>query len=108
MSRKYRSTTQWLELIKAFEKSGQSQVSFCAEHKLNPAYFSKRRSELLQTGDPSAFVQVQPKPAKIVDALYSATDFGTSLTLRFQQAELTLPIYVETRWLAGLIKALSA
>ena len=107
MSRKYRSTAQWLELIEAFEQSDQSQVNFCAKHKLNPAYFSKRRGELLQPDDQSTFVQVQPKPAKIVDALYSATDFGTSLTLRFQQAELTLPISVEPRWLAVLIKELS-
>ena len=42
MSRKYRNTAQWLELIEVFELSGQSQVEFCAEHDLNPAYFSKR------------------------------------------------------------------
>ena len=32
MSRKYRNTAQWLELIEAFEQSGQTQVEFCAEH----------------------------------------------------------------------------
>ena len=103
MSRKYRNTTQWLELIEAFEQSGQSQVDFCAEHTLNPAYFSKRRGELLNADAAPAFVQVQPKLVKTF-----AFDSGTSLMLRFQQAELTLPISVEPRWLAGLIKALSA
>ena len=29
MSRKYRNTAQWLELIEVFELSGQSQVEFC-------------------------------------------------------------------------------
>lgn len=47
MSRQYRNTAQWLELIEAFERSGQTQVEFCAALKLNPKYFSKRRSELV-------------------------------------------------------------
>ncbi len=56
MSRQYRNTAQWLELIEAFERSGQPQVEFCAALKLNPKYFSKRRSELLNTHSDSAFV----------------------------------------------------
>ena len=56
MSRQYRNTAQWLELIEAFEHSGQTQVEFCAALKLNPKYFSKRRSELLNTHSDSAFV----------------------------------------------------
>ena len=59
MSRQYRNTAQWLELIEAFEHSGQTQVEFCAELKLNPKYFSKRRSELLNAHSGPAFVQVQ-------------------------------------------------
>ncbi len=103
MSRQYRNTAQWLELIEAFERSGQSQVEFCAGHNLNPAYFSKRRSELLNSNSESAFVQVQTQSIST-----PAVNLGTSLTLRFQQAELVLPLSVEPRWLAGLIKALSA
>ena len=103
MSRKYRNTAQWLELIEAFEQSGQTQVEFCAEHDLNSAYFSKRRGELLSAHSESAFTQVQPQSVSM-----PAVNFGTSLTLRFQQAELVLPLSVEPRWLAGLIKALSA
>ena len=102
MSRKYRNTAQWLELIEAFEQSGQTQVKFCAEYDLNPAYFSKRRGELGAHSEP-AFVQVQTQSIST-----PAVDLGTSLTLSFQQTELTLPLSVEPRWLAGLIKALSA
>ncbi len=103
MSRKYRNTTQWLELIEAFEQSGQTQVKFCAEHDLNPAYFSKRRGELLSAHSEPAFVQVQTQSIST-----PAVNLGTSLTLSFQQTELTLPLSIEPRWLAGLIKALSA
>lgn len=30
MSRQYRNTAQWLELIEAVARSGQTQVEFCA------------------------------------------------------------------------------
>ena len=103
MSRQYCNTAQWLELIEAFERSGQTQVEFCAALKLNPKYFSKRRSELLSAHPESAFVQVQAQSVSM-----PAVNFGASLTLRFQQTELTLPLSVEPRWLAGLIKTLSA
>ena len=102
MSRQYRNTAQWLELIEAFERSGQTQVEFCAALKLNPKYFSKRRSELLSTHPESAFVQVQAQSMST-----PAVNLAASLTLNFQQTELTLPLSVDPRWLAGLIKALS-
>ena len=38
MSRQYRNTAQWLELIEAFERSKQTQVEFYAALKLNPKY----------------------------------------------------------------------
>lgn len=40
MSRKHRNEAQWRELINAFEKIGQIQVDFCAEHNISRAYFS--------------------------------------------------------------------
>ena len=87
MSRQYRNTAQWLELIEAFEHSGQTQVEFCAALKLNPKYFSKRRSELLSTHPESAFIQVQTQ-----SMITSATESGASVSLRFLQTELTLPL----------------
>ena len=103
MSRQYRNTAQWLELIEAFERSGQTQVEFCAALTLNPKYFSKRRSELLSTHPESAFIQVQAQSIST-----PAAGSGASLALRFQQTELTLPLSIDPRWLAGLIKTLSA
>ena len=102
MSRQYRNTAQWLELIEAFEHSGQTQVEFCAALKLNPKYFSKHRSELLNAYSGPAFVQIQTQSIST-----PAVNLATSLTLSFQQTELTLPLTVEPCWLAGLIKALS-
>ena len=87
MSRQYRNTAQWLELIQTFERSGETQVEFCAALKLNPKYFSKHSSELLNTRSASAFIQVQTQ-----SMITSATESGASVSLRFLQTELTLPL----------------
>ena len=102
MSRKHRSQTQWLELINAFEVSGQSQIDFCAEHNVSSAYFSQRR-RALRNPEQSVFIEAKAQGAHTFLAPVSPT-----LMLRYQQTELALPLSVEPRWLAGLIKALSA
>ncbi|WP_319784463.1 IS66 family insertion sequence element accessory protein TnpA [Oceanisphaera sp. IT1-181] len=103
MSRKHRRSAQWLELINAFEQSGQSQVDFCAEQNVSSAYFTQRRRALRNLDEP-AFVEVQPQATHTFQSPNSAS---LTLTLRYQQTELALPLSVELRWLAGLIKALS-
>lgn len=97
MSRTHRSHAQWLELFEAFEQSGQTQAAFCAERDLNPAYFSKRRRELLEEPD-NGFVQAQ----QVVH------NSNRALMLRYGQLELTLPLHVEPQWLAHLVKSLVA
>ena len=104
MSRKHRSEAQWLELINVFEKSGQSQADFCAEQNVSSAYFSQRRRALRNLDEP-AFVEVK---ALAAHTFLSPHSVSPALTLRYQQTELALPLSVEPRWLAGLIKALSA
>ena len=104
MSRQYRNEAQWRELINAFEQSGQSQVDFCAEQNVNPAYFSQRRNALRNLDEPT-FVEVKNQTAHTFLASHPESP---ALTLRYQQTELALPLSVEPRWLAGLIKALSA
>ncbi|WP_411360661.1 IS66 family insertion sequence element accessory protein TnpA [Pseudidiomarina sp. YC-516-91] len=68
MSRTHRSHAQWLELFEAFEQSGQTQATFCAERELNPAYFSKRRRELLKKHD-NGFDQAQCYQRSKIDPL---------------------------------------
>ena len=104
MSRKHRNEAQWRELINAFEQSGQSQVEFCAEQGVNSAYFSQRRNALRNLDEP-AFVELKPHAAR---PSLASSQASPTLTLRYQHTELALPLSVEPRWLAGLIKALSA
>ena len=96
MSRTHRSHAQWLELFEAFEQSGQTQAAFCAERDLNPAYFSKRRRELLEEND-NGFVQAQ----QVMQTNHH------SLTLNYGGLELSLPPDVEPQWLAQLVKSLA-
>lgn len=96
MSRTHRSHAQWLELFEAFEQSGQTQATFCAERELNPAYFSKRRRELLQKHD-NGFVQAQ----------HLAHVHQHALKLNYGGLELSLPPDVEPQWLAQLVKSLA-
>jgi len=97
MRRTHRSHAQWLELFEAFEQSGQTQAAFCAERDLNPAYFSKRRRELLEEND-NGFVQAQ----QVMQTNHH------SLTLNYGGLALTLPLHVEPHWLAQLVKSLAA
>ena len=104
MSRKHRNEAQWRELISVFEQSGQSQVDFCAEQNISSAYFSQRRRALLNP-DQSVFIEAK---AQAAHTFLTPVPASPVLTLRYQQTELALPLSVEPRWLAGLIKALSA
>lgn len=105
MSRQYRNTAQWLELIEAFEHSGQTQVEFCAELQLNPKYFSKRSGELLNAHSGPAFVQVQTQSMST-----PAVNLGTLLIFNplwlsnFYHKGLVRYYYLEV---TGLIKSLS-
>lgn len=103
MSRKHRNEAQWRELISVFEQSGQSQVDFCAEQNISSAYFSQRRNALRNL-DEAAFVEVKPHAAR---PSLASSQVSPALTLRYQHTELSLPLSVEPRWLASLIKALS-
>ena len=50
MSRQYRNTAQWLELIEAFERSGQIQVEFYAALKRLFAFEGVRKTGLAEQG----------------------------------------------------------
>lgn len=64
---KRRSKSQWLSLIQEFEQSGLSQVQFCAEHGLNPKYFSLRRAKLRASDHKTAFIEAVPAKALLPD-----------------------------------------
>ncbi|ENL1061027.1 IS66 family insertion sequence element accessory protein TnpB [Escherichia coli] len=101
MSRAYRTKEQWLALFAEFENSQQRQMDFCAERGIDPKYFSARKHQL-RNKKQSDFVQVKPQP------LSSLGGNGASVVLQMQSTELILPLSVEPRWLAQLVKELNA
>jgi len=100
MSRVHRTREQWRALIAEFEQSNLSQKDFCEPRGINPAYFSQRRLELKREAEDTdtGFALAVPQ---------SVTSQQT-LQLRIGQTELVLPLSVSPRWVAQLVKELSA
>ncbi|MCL5049386.1 IS66 family insertion sequence element accessory protein TnpA [Aliidiomarina haloalkalitolerans] len=100
MSQTHRTREQWLELIAEFEQSGLSQKDFCDQRGLSPAYFGQRRLRLQREAEDNGvgFALAVPK---------SPTSQQT-VQLRIGQTELVLPLSVSPRWVAQLVKELSA
>ena len=57
-----KSRTEWLELVRAWEGSGQRQGAFCADRELSLATFSYWRGQYLrEQGVPAGFVALRAK-----------------------------------------------
>lgn len=94
----HRTRQEWLALFEQHKQSGLTIKAFCQERELNPAYFSKRRGELLTSEHEahSPFIQLNA----------DKTD-SAAMTLVCGHVELKLPISVSADWLASLVKALA-
>ena len=100
MSQTYRTREEWRALIAEFEQSGLSQKDFCEQRGLSPAYFGQRRLQLQREAEDNdtGFALAVPQP----------TTSQQTLQLRIGQTELVLPLSVSPRWVAQLVKELSA
>ncbi|RUO21830.1 IS66 family insertion sequence element accessory protein TnpA [Aliidiomarina haloalkalitolerans] len=100
MSRAYRTREQWRELIAEFEQSGMSQKDFCEQRGLSTAYFGKRRLRLQR--------EAEDNDTGFALAVPQSPNSQQTLQLRIGQTELMLPLSVSPRWIAQLVKELSA
>ncbi|PWW06863.1 MULTISPECIES: IS66 family insertion sequence element accessory protein TnpA [Pseudidiomarina] len=100
MSRVHRTREQWRQLIAEFEQSELSQKDFCEPRGINPAYFSQRRSELQR--------EAEDNDTGFVLAVPQSPTSQQTLQLRVGPTELVLPLSVSPRWVAQLVKELSA
>ncbi|MCH8501602.1 MAG: IS66 family insertion sequence element accessory protein TnpB [Aliidiomarina sp.] len=100
MSRLHRTPEQWRALIAEFEQSDLSQKDFCEQRGINPAYFSQRRLELQRDAEDNdmGFALAMPQ----------SHASQQTLQLRIGQTELVLPLSASPRWVAQLVKELSA
>ena len=99
-----RTEEQWRALFQQHDESGLTAAAFCRNNKLCPKYFSLRRKHL--SGDET---EVSSSPLPFVPARLPAKppaqDKGL-ITLKYQSCQLQLPVSVNEKWLAGLVKAL--
>jgi len=100
MSRLHRTREQWRALIAEFEQSNLSQKDFCEPRGINPTYFSQRRSELQR--------EAEDNDTGFTLAVPQSPTSQQTLQLRVGQTELVLPLSVSPRWVAQLVKELSA
>ncbi|WP_432206884.1 IS66 family insertion sequence element accessory protein TnpA [Idiomarina aquatica] len=83
-----------------FEQSNLSQKDFCEPRGINPAYFSQRRLELQR--------DAEDNHAGFALAVSQSPATQQTLQLRLGRTELVLPLSVSPRWVAQLVKELSA
>ena len=73
---------------------------FDAECRINSAYFSQRRAELRR--------EAEDNDTSFALAVPQSVTAQQTLQLRLGQTELVLPLSVSPRWVAQLVKELSA
>lgn len=92
-----KTKAQWLALIADFEKSGMTQVEFCAKHGIDAKYFSARKSALRHEVA-NEFIKITPPQFKSAN--------GALITLTVGNVELTFSPSVDANWLARFVVAL--
>jgi hypothetical protein len=94
-------TSKWRQHIEAWQRSGLSQASYCAEQQFNVRTFTARLSDYrkLPKSDSSALISVQVAPSKAID--------GAIIFAHAQSHRLELPASVSANWVAELLRCLA-
>lgn len=104
MTRKYRSRSEWQEIIQHQKESGLNALDFCRQHGLSSKSFYKRRLEqkACSTMDASAssFIKLK-KPG---NTAHPSKSVGV---LHYNNCQLHLDSSADVQWLAKLMQALS-
>ena len=93
-----RTKSEWLALIEAQAKSGQTAAAFCRERGLNPKYFSTQRQRL---GGGSSAAQSPFLPVAV-----QASPSVAMIEVELPPVKLRLPTTMSARQLAEIIQAL--
>ena len=92
-------TAKWRQHIEAWQRSGLSQVEYCAKQQLNVRTFTARLSDYrkLPRSNSAALIPVQVEP----------TAAGVMVFTHAQGHRLELPVSVSARWVAELLRCLA-
>lgn len=103
-TRKYRSNTQWIEILQQYIKSGLTPKKYCQQKSLDYKYFLKRKrafdEEQPVSSKRDSFVKVKSPPKLKISP-------PVSLILQYQNSQLHFTEGTDAQWLAQLMKALS-
>jgi hypothetical protein len=103
MRQPQRSKHEWRELFKQHRHSGLSAVEFCRQQHINIQTFYARRSDIRLQPRQSKFVQVKREVTTVESRECAESE---QITLDYGAGRLSLPITVQSHWLAALMKAL--
>jgi hypothetical protein len=96
-----RTKTQWRALFEAHATSGLTAAVFCREHGINPKYFSLRRHELSEVPKKRTSNFTPVSAMKLSD--------NERITVRDPCGlRVELPLGIEAKWLAELLRSLRA
>ena len=106
MTRKYRSQSEWQEIIQHQKDSGLNALAFCRQYGLSSKYFYKRRLEQ------STYSSIDTPTSTFIKIKKPADKTTTSPTksigmLHYNNSQLQLDSSVDAQWLAQLMQALS-
>ena len=103
-----RSEAEWQSLFEQQTASGLSAAAFCREHGLCPKYFSLRRKQLQRQTKQSPGVgnTSTAKRATFIPAVMTTSSLSSDLLLQTGNIRLTLPLSVDSDWLARFIRTL--
>jgi len=93
-------TSKWRQHIEAWQRSGLSQVAYCAQKQINVRTFGARLSEYrkLPESASATLIPVQVAPSGSVDAVIVFT--------HARGHRLTLPASISANWVAELLRCL--
>ncbi len=98
------SYESWQQLILQQENSGLGVSAFCAQQGLSTKTFYRRRKalrlDLAQA--PRSFIKIESTPVSLPPVTPAQ-----SITLRYGEITLSLPVSTDHSWIADLMKALS-
>lgn len=94
-------TSKWRQHIEGWQRSGLSQVAYCAQQQINVRTFGARLSEYRKFLESASapLIPVQVAPSGPVDAVIVFT--------HVQGHRLTLPASVSANWVAELLRCLA-
>jgi hypothetical protein len=96
-----RTKAQWRALIEAQASSGLTAAAFCREHGLNPKYFSLRRRDLSDG--------TNKRTSSFIPVSAMKLPSGERITVRDPSGlRVELPLGIEPKWLAELLRSLRA